>query len=333
MDADFLLLRRMHQGEEMAIEEFVRKYYPLILRYCRLHLWDDSFAEDVTQEVFARFFRSLPQYRHYGKLPNYLYVIAGNLCRDSCKKLRPISLEEVPEASAEQMPELERKLDVRRALDSLPPELREAAVLILGYLCAGIFANEYRWKADSVYFSAKYGRNKAVWAKIKAGFLLVTALYWGAVLIYSLVGLGVLGFEGWSCPLQVKIWKSFYRMELWQVWVLTVTAGYIGNLFFAFFTMWVSARTRSAVFASTVPFLLVFLPNFLENLNIDALSKLLGLLPDQLLQIYQALRYFNVYDLGIGVFNAMELLLPLWTAATAIPVPMMYRQFRRRLAK
>ena len=129
MDADFLLLRRMHQGEEMAIEEFVRKYYPLILRYCRLHLWDDSFAEDVTQEVFARFFRSLPQYRHYGKLPNYLYVIAGNLCRDSCKKLRPISLEEVPEASAEQMPELERKLDVRRALDSLPPELREAAVL------------------------------------------------------------------------------------------------------------------------------------------------------------------------------------------------------------
>ena len=208
-----------------------------------------------------------------------------------------------------------------------------AAALILGYLCAGIFANEYRWKADSVYFSAKYGRNKAVWAKIKAGFLLVTALYWGAVLIYSLMGLGVLGFEGWSCPLQVKIWKSFYRMELWQVWVLTVTAGYIGNLFFAFFTMWVSARTRSAVFASTVPFLLVFLPNFLENLNIDALSKLLGLLPDQLLQIYQALRYFNVYDLGICVVNAMQLLLPLWAAATAILVPMMYRQFRRRLAK
>ena len=205
--------------------------------------------------------------------------------------------------------------------------------LLLGYLCAGIFANEYRWKADAVYFSTKYGRSKAVWAKIKAGFLLVTALYWGAVLLYSLVGLGILGFDGWSCPLQVKIWKSFYRLELWQVWVLTMTAGYIGNLFFAFFTMWVSARTRSAVFASTIPFMLVFLPNFLDNLNIDALSKLLGLLPDQLLQIYQALRYFNVYDLGIGVFNAMELLLPLWTAATAILVPMMYRQFRRRLVK
>ena len=92
MDNDFLLLHRMRQGDETAIEEFVRKYYPLILRYCRLHLWDAGEAEDVTQEVFARFFRTLPQYQHYGKAANYLYVIAGNLCRDSHKKIHPLPL-------------------------------------------------------------------------------------------------------------------------------------------------------------------------------------------------------------------------------------------------
>lgn len=129
MDADFLLLRRMHQGDEGAIEEFVRKYYPLILRYCRLHLWDAGEAEDVTQETFARFFRTLPQYQHYGKAANYLYVIAGNLCRDSFKKARPLALDDVPELAREETPALDKKLDVRRALDSLPPELREAAVL------------------------------------------------------------------------------------------------------------------------------------------------------------------------------------------------------------
>lgn len=129
MDADFLLLRRMRQGEEEAIEEFVRKYYPLILRYCRLHLTDTDEAEDVTQEVFARFFRTLPQYQHYGKAANYLYVIAGNLCRDSFKKIRPLPLDQVPEQPQEVTPELDRRMDVRRALDSLPPELREAAVL------------------------------------------------------------------------------------------------------------------------------------------------------------------------------------------------------------
>ena len=129
MDNDFSLLHRMRQGDETAIEEFVRKYYPPMLRYCRLHLWDAGEAEDVTQEVFARFFRTLPQYQHYGKAANYLYVIAGNLCRDSYKKIRPLPLEEVPEESWEQTPELDRRMDVRRALDSLPPELREAAVL------------------------------------------------------------------------------------------------------------------------------------------------------------------------------------------------------------
>lgn len=129
MDADFLLLRRMHQGDEGAIEEFVRKYYPLMLRYCRLHLWDAGEAEDVTQETFARFFRTLPQYQHYGKAANYLYVIAGNLCRDSFKKARPLALDDLPELTREETPALDRKLDVRRALDNLPPELREAAVL------------------------------------------------------------------------------------------------------------------------------------------------------------------------------------------------------------
>lgn len=129
MDEDSLLLRRMDRGEAAAIEEFVTKYYPLILRYCRFHLPDREEAEDITQEVFERFFSHLSDYRHRGKLANYLYVIAGNLCRDSLKKHRPIPLEELPEEPREQMPALDRKMDVRRALDGLPPELREAAVL------------------------------------------------------------------------------------------------------------------------------------------------------------------------------------------------------------
>lgn len=207
------------------------------------------------------------------------------------------------------------------------------AALILGFVSSGIFAGEYRWKADSVFFSAKHGRDRAVWAKIGAGFVMVTVLYWVSVLVYSLVVLGLLGLDGWNCPLQLDMWKSFYHLKLWQAWVLTAVGGYIGNLFFAFFTMWVSAKTRSAVFASTVPFLLIFLPNFLDNLNNDTISKILGLIPDQLLQIQQALRYFNVYDLGIGVFNAMELLLPLYGLLTVVLVPVMYCRFRKRAVK
>ncbi len=67
MDADFLLIRRMKAGEDGAIEVFVRKYYPAVLRCCYLHLSDKSYAKDATQESFARFFRTLSQYQHYGK--------------------------------------------------------------------------------------------------------------------------------------------------------------------------------------------------------------------------------------------------------------------------
>ena len=202
--------------------------------------------------------------------------------------------------------------------------------LILGYLAAGIFANEFKWKSDAVFFSARYGRDKAAGAKIGAGFVMVTALYWSAVLVYTLLTLGCLGFDGWNCPIQIDLWKVFYHLKLWQAWALTAVGGYIGSLFFVFLTMWVSAKTRSSLFAVTVPFLLIFLPSFLDNLNIDKLSKFLGLFPDQLLQIYQALRYFYVYEIGGKVFNVMTLLMVIYSLLTVVLAPMMYRDFRRK---
>lgn len=129
MDADFLLLHRMRHGDDQAIEDFVRKYYPRVLRYCHLHIYDTGYAEDLTQETFARFFRTLSQYQHYGKAANYLYVIAGNLCRDYHKKPEAILMEELSEQPVYQADTLDIRLDVHRALKQLPPELREVTIL------------------------------------------------------------------------------------------------------------------------------------------------------------------------------------------------------------
>lgn len=130
MDADFLLIQRMKRGEGPALDSFVEKHYPDILRYCRLHLRDRDYAQDAAQETFERFFRALPDYKHYGKAANYLYVIAGNACRDHDKQRQPLPLDELPEEGRE--PDWTAWLDVRTALDRLPPELRETAIL---YFC------------------------------------------------------------------------------------------------------------------------------------------------------------------------------------------------------
>ncbi len=142
MDPDLLLIQKMKHGDEEAVEGFVRKYYPAVLRYCFLRIDDAGYAQDAVQETFERFFSSFDRYRHYGKAANYLYVIAGNVCRDYYRKQREFAAgnaEEVeeqtgpggalsprPPASPE---DIEFRIDIREAFERLPLELREPAIL------------------------------------------------------------------------------------------------------------------------------------------------------------------------------------------------------------
>lgn len=131
MDMDFLLIQKMKNGDDSAIDTFVRKYYPKILQYCHLHIDDFGFAEDLAQETFERFFRSLNQYQHYGKAVNYLYVIAANICKDYYKSRKYILMEEedMQDLTANDMEQVDEKIDVEMALNTLSGEIREAAVL------------------------------------------------------------------------------------------------------------------------------------------------------------------------------------------------------------
>ena len=110
MDADFLLIHKMKNGDEEAIEVFVKKYYSTIRNYCRLHTYTDCDAEDITQATFEHFFRSFRSYHHLGKTANYLYVIARNLCRDSYKKKRDIVMEELPDKGENPIAVIENKI-------------------------------------------------------------------------------------------------------------------------------------------------------------------------------------------------------------------------------
>lgn len=129
MDLDFLIVYQMKNGDKQAVERFIRKYYPEILRYCYLHISDRNYAEDMTQETFEHFFSTLDRYQYRGKTINYLYTIAANLCRDYYKKRRDIPMEELPEQAVEPIALAEEKLDVAAGLNHLPFELREVMIL------------------------------------------------------------------------------------------------------------------------------------------------------------------------------------------------------------
>lgn len=134
MDADFLLVRRMKQGDDDAFDTFVRKYYGEILKYCRFHCFDALSAEDLTQETFLKFFANLSEYRHVGKAKNFLYTVAGNLCRDFYKKKRDVPMERKElESNASPAPDslgaaVERAV-LEEALLKLSEEFREMVIL------------------------------------------------------------------------------------------------------------------------------------------------------------------------------------------------------------
>lgn len=134
MDTDFLLIRQMKQGEDTAFDSFIRKYYKEILSYCNYHCPDQEYAEDLTQETFVRFFAKLSDYRYKGKTKNYLYTIAGNLCKDYFKRIKEIPVEEMElyreTGNGEtQIEDSINKLTVGWALSQLPDELREVVIL------------------------------------------------------------------------------------------------------------------------------------------------------------------------------------------------------------
>lgn len=134
MYSDFLLIRKMKQGDDASFDLFVRKYYSKILLYCHYHCFDTAYAEDLTQETFVRFFTKLSDYHFRGKTLNYLYTIAGNLCKDYLKKIKEIPLEETElyaEKSLEEHPFTNaiNKLLIEQALKQLPDELNEVIIL------------------------------------------------------------------------------------------------------------------------------------------------------------------------------------------------------------
>lgn len=211
------------------------------------------------------------------------------------------------------------------------PTILMILMLVLGYLISGIFAREFQWKADSILFSSMYGKNKAVSAKVKACFYIVTGIYWCTVLLYTGAVLLYLGADGAFCLVQANSsgWKSFYEMTNMEKYILCAVGGYLGCLFISFLTMLVSGKTKSSVAAVVLPFVLLFLPSFLSNINHPAAAGILGLLPDRLLQLAQGTANFTLYEIGGKVLDGIFLLFPVYSVFCALLLPVLKRMYRK----
>ncbi len=139
MDSDWILIFKMRQGNDEAWDQFIRKYYGDILKYCFFHCRDRESAEDLTQEVFLKFFAAMPGYQHQGKAKNYLYTIASNLCKSNAAGNQILSLEETGELGEDLRASMEERLMLELAIRHLPEEFREVTLL---HYCHGLKLTE-----------------------------------------------------------------------------------------------------------------------------------------------------------------------------------------------
>ena len=67
----------------------IESYYDKIYKYIYFKVNNKTQAEDLTQETFLRFLKS-----ECNKPERYLYTIAGNLCIDEYRRIKPVFTED-----------------------------------------------------------------------------------------------------------------------------------------------------------------------------------------------------------------------------------------------
>jgi RNA polymerase sigma factor (sigma-70 family) len=119
-------------------DEVVRTHSARVYRLAYRLTGNRHDAEDLTQEVFVRVFRSLSTYTP-GTFEGWLHRITTNLFLDTARRKARIRFDALPD-DAERIPGRERSPqqvlddsqfdgDIQAALDALPPDFRAAVVL------------------------------------------------------------------------------------------------------------------------------------------------------------------------------------------------------------
>ncbi len=146
-----LLVRRCVSGDAAAWEEIVQRYNRRIYNICYRFAGSGDDAEDLTQEVFIKMYRTLNSYDvERGSFMTWVTTITRNLLVDHFRKSKqdrmtdsldtvssdhedamPLS-EQIPDRGPSQDSRVQSRETgetVHQALQKLSPELREAVIL------------------------------------------------------------------------------------------------------------------------------------------------------------------------------------------------------------
>ncbi len=140
-------MTRLAAGDEAALDDLMERHGPRLLNYLIRSLQNEEDAADVAQETFVRVFQNRLKFRSNLKFSTWLYTIATNLVKDrfryrtrhpqismdadnqNTSSTMHESLTSDVAGPAERLEAEERADTVRRAIATLPDELRTPLIL------------------------------------------------------------------------------------------------------------------------------------------------------------------------------------------------------------
>ncbi len=147
-DPDVQRMLAFQKGDKAAFEALLKAYFPRILNFIHRFVRDRQQAEDLTQDVFIKVYHASDRYRPEARFRTWLYTIARrtslnairrnkiaaalslDALRSSEKGDMPVQVEDkAAERPDEGLLRHERTARVRRAIEALPLNQREAVIL------------------------------------------------------------------------------------------------------------------------------------------------------------------------------------------------------------
>lgn len=181
---DKKILKGIRQGDKMALDHMIRRYYTTLCAFAVHIVKEQENAEDIVQELFIKIWVNRKQLEHIDSLKDYLFICIRNrsytFLRDRRRRenrLKQISLEEENEVSSYIIEEETNRL-LLESIRLLPPRSAEVIRLSLEGMKQDQIAEQMNISINTVK-SLKYeaiSKLRKIWDSLICLFLFRNSL-------------------------------------------------------------------------------------------------------------------------------------------------------------
>lgn len=210
------------------------------------------------------------------------------------------------------------------------PSLFLVIAFVIALSLAAVFAGEYQRGTDAIVLSTRYGRSKAIVAKLKASFIVSTGLIIFSIAIYTFLILGVFGFDGSGAHVQMIKFLAPVPYTVIETYLWTVLIGSLACLMAGALTLWFSSRMSNSFSVIVAAGVLLVGTQFIpDSKNSRLLGYLTDLLPGNMFDSFRKITGYEIFNIGGQLIPTYKIMVVFSIIAIALLIPFTYRAFKK----